>query len=440
MKANSLILFSYGMCNLNCVYCTIDKNKYLKEVDDILVQSFIDYEKEYIPRIRKWFDTDSLTDIETWGGEPLTHIERIFPLMDWIVNEYPNFTRFFSSTNFSYDTWVEEILKLFDFFSSYPNREFNVQIQLSIDGPEYINDANRGKGVTKKCFKNLKNLCTALLNKNIPENVHIEFCSKPTLSIDNVEKDLQDRESIISYYNFFDSFFDIIYEVSKVKPNIKFFVGIPNIATPSPITKEIGIKFANMCKLCHEIEKENIFKHFEIITPFAPLPTGDYDNSLNNICTGCGTGFSSIFMMPHGYYVTCHNAFGDLAEGYKAWCKDVERFNDKKVNLDGYFTEITLPYILNEEEYEKYSNVQKYVYENKNKALGTFCLTGVKLLALANQIDKKYLDEEEAINAINKLNVKKIYCIYNNQTINHSTCIPSTDEYKLFLNGALEYL
>ena len=65
MKANSLILFSYGMCNLNCVYCTIDKNKYLKEVDDILVQSFIDYEKEYIPRIRKWFDTDSLTDIET---------------------------------------------------------------------------------------------------------------------------------------------------------------------------------------------------------------------------------------------------------------------------------------------------------------------------------------------------------------------------------------
>ena len=53
MEANNLILFSYAMCNLNCIYCTIDKNKYLKEVDDILKDSFNNYEEQYCKRIKK---------------------------------------------------------------------------------------------------------------------------------------------------------------------------------------------------------------------------------------------------------------------------------------------------------------------------------------------------------------------------------------------------
>ena len=50
---NDLTLISYGMCNLNCVYCTIDKNKYLKQVDDELKKSFEEYETQYVPRILK---------------------------------------------------------------------------------------------------------------------------------------------------------------------------------------------------------------------------------------------------------------------------------------------------------------------------------------------------------------------------------------------------
>ena len=50
---DQLILFSCATCNLNCTYCPIDKNKYLKEVDAILIESFKNYNKEYIPRIKK---------------------------------------------------------------------------------------------------------------------------------------------------------------------------------------------------------------------------------------------------------------------------------------------------------------------------------------------------------------------------------------------------
>ena len=97
---NTAIVFSCSICNLNCVYCNIDKNPALKELDDILEDSFKrDY---YFNRIKKYFNKDGLRTLETWGGEPLLKIERIFPLIDSLVKYYPNFQTFFSSTNFSF--------------------------------------------------------------------------------------------------------------------------------------------------------------------------------------------------------------------------------------------------------------------------------------------------------------------------------------------------
>ena len=98
---STAVVFSCGTCNLNCRYCAIDKNPALKDVDNLLEESFKnDY---YIEKIRKYFpDKNQLMRLETWGGEPIYKIERIFPLLDKIVKEFPNFNSYFSSTNFSY--------------------------------------------------------------------------------------------------------------------------------------------------------------------------------------------------------------------------------------------------------------------------------------------------------------------------------------------------
>ena len=441
MEANNLILFSYAMCNLNCIYCTIDKNKYLKEVDDILKDSFNNYEEQYCKRIKKWFTKDSLTNVETWGGEPLWDIERIFPLLDWVIKEYPKFDSFFSSTNLSYDFWVDKLLALLNFFANYKQRNFSISIQLSIDGPKYINDTNRGKGITDKCIENLKKLCDVLFHNRLSENIQLTFFTKPTLNIDNIEKDLQTKEAIVEYYKFFDEVFDLFTPVIRSKNNIYIHASKPNLATPSPVTKTTGIKFANMVKLCREIEKEVSFNHFDTITPFElkDRGKGDFDSKLGAMCGGCGTGVTSIFMMPNDYYLTCHNAFGDLAEGYKKFSTDND-FKEKKINLDGFLSEKTLPFILTEDEYEKYSISQQNIYNPTNTALGCLSVSSVQLLALAGQIDKKYMNQVEAVKAVSFLKNTKIYCIYNNQLMNHSTCVPGSDEYKLFLNGALEYL
>lgn len=41
-KRHNVVLYSSGVCNLNCRYCDIDKNPVLKEIDKALAESFAD--------------------------------------------------------------------------------------------------------------------------------------------------------------------------------------------------------------------------------------------------------------------------------------------------------------------------------------------------------------------------------------------------------------
>ena len=40
LDRDTAIFYTYGMCNLNCRYCGIDKNPVLKEIDIALEKSF----------------------------------------------------------------------------------------------------------------------------------------------------------------------------------------------------------------------------------------------------------------------------------------------------------------------------------------------------------------------------------------------------------------
>ena len=81
----TVTFFSYGMCNLNCTYCTIDKNPALKEVDDLLAESYENYQ-EYLDRIDKYLPNPyQLRRIETWGGEPTYAWERMIPMIHKLI-------------------------------------------------------------------------------------------------------------------------------------------------------------------------------------------------------------------------------------------------------------------------------------------------------------------------------------------------------------------
>ena len=166
----TVVLYPCATCNLHCKYCNIDKNPALNKIDKMLEESFLD-ENYYFDRIKEEFpNREQLVDIGLWGGEPLLKIERCFNLFDKIIEYYPYFSSIFVSTNFSYSEWVEKVTSLLKVFEKYPERDFMCTIQLSCDGPEYINDAGRGIGTTKKCLNNYNRLLSILPNV-LPPNV-----------------------------------------------------------------------------------------------------------------------------------------------------------------------------------------------------------------------------------------------------------------------------
>ncbi|MBP3801604.1 MAG: hypothetical protein J6I85_06265 [Clostridia bacterium] len=59
------------------------------------------------------------------------------------------------STNFISKDWFNKVALIFNLLKKYPNKNFEINIQLSIDGPQNINDYNRGINATKRFLNNL---------------------------------------------------------------------------------------------------------------------------------------------------------------------------------------------------------------------------------------------------------------------------------------------
>ena len=92
------VFYPTAVCNLKCRYCGIDKNPILLKIDDALGESFEgDY---YYNKLLKYFpQPHQLRRIETWGGEPFIHMERMHALLHKVIKHYPYFDAMFSSTN-----------------------------------------------------------------------------------------------------------------------------------------------------------------------------------------------------------------------------------------------------------------------------------------------------------------------------------------------------
>ena len=105
------------------------------------------------------------------------------------------------------------------------------------------------------------------LNEKIPKNTELILHFKPTLDNESI-KILQTKEKIIEYYQFFDILISAAKNINN--PNLVIFDTVPNTASPSPHTTEDGILFANLCRLCNEIQNEGCDKYFKIYKYIMP--------------------------------------------------------------------------------------------------------------------------------------------------------------------------
>lgn len=447
----TLVLYTTAICNLNCNYCYIDKNPALKKIDELLDQSFTD-KNYYINFAKEIFpDPNQLKDVEFWGGEPTLRLDRAYNITEQLINYYPNLYSFMFSTNFTSEIWFEQVGNFLKIFEKFPDRKFKLDLQLSLDGPKYINDMGRGIGTTEKFLNNYKELLKKIKSNNwIPKNILLNIFFKPTLSAKTFSL-LQDKNSVIKYYQFFDKLSEMA--LFLVNNNFDFKVSIPNTAEPAPTTKHEGILFANFCRLCREIEKENQEKqYFHVYRQIIPYASGSQRFlqksreciNMSHGCSTCGIGLHVIGLLPNRKVSLCHNGFVDLLQEYKEYCKD--NINDntiKEYELDSKFFDrktIIRDTNCDVEDLLKWAEI---VAEFAKKD-STFQLANITAqimeLARLNMIDQKYTDKMKAAQAARYISESTPYCMRNNLTMTGSIVTMPSGIFKLLLNGALDYI
>ena len=434
---DTAVLYSNGTCNLNCTYCNIDKNETLGKTDKVLEESYKD--DYYFDMLKKYYKKGQLKRIETWGGETFLHMERLYPLFHKVIDYFPYFSQMYTSTNFSYPGWADKVMETFNEFGKHPLRRFQYQLQLSIDGPEDINDPNRGIGVTAKCVANYRQLIKKVKYEGVPENVTVIVVLKPTWSLDTLRK-LDTEEKLIEYFKFFEKIFvEPIIDLDK--ENFIFGGGVPNMAAPSPATVEDGKFFAKICGLCREIALKNqenpIFLFYKTIMPYSYVGFKNFDLTYSYNTNVCGIGNNSIGFLPNGLITICTEGFTEYNNTYRDYYND-EVDSEKKVIEQKKIKERHICFT--EKDWEKYSDDMAPVCTWMSTAKSTMTAATLQILAAAGQIDSKYLNQREALLGAKLFQHFIPFCVKDNYAITGSRTLDPIGFYRLFFNGAIDYI
>lgn len=434
MHLTCVTLYPTATCNLDCVYCGITKVSNLSVIDEQFKESYED--KGYYTRqllALGWENIKDIHRIEFWGGEPTLKLHRTHDTVREFIELLP-IDAFFFSTNLCYSKVDEEIKGLIDVCGEYPDRRFQIQIQLSIDGPPEITDAGRGKGVTEKFLNNYNKLCKKAWYSNIYPNVDVRLTFKPTLSTDNLKRFL-DIDYMEYYYKWFeDNLYDVVspYTTRKLSAYTQC---IPNIAVPMEASKQDGIDFAKICKNAFHLSVHGHFKYYQNVVMFAR-----HNRFKNRNCVAyCGAGRATVELLPEGKYCGCHRAFLTYLEEYRS-APNSKKYDDFRPLEHRYLESSDRPiFIFNSA--QEFIDFCERTDQPKSTTSAFFIQQGmIRYLAKLGQIDSKYQDPKEAQRVANLFTEYANTCLYDNYTTCGAQMLELFSNYRMFLNGAIDII
>lgn len=444
-------LFTTALCNLNCGYCYICKDKAggLQYIDKDVEDDFKN--RRQIKQILDYDDSirETLTGVTLWGGEPFLHVERFVDDIDYWFETFPNIKSLDTSTNFTIPNQVsliENMLKQIDRLY-HGEDKFHFDLQISIDGYEEMNDAGRGKGTTQKFLKNFRDLCK--MNYNY-DKIYIEVHTKPTLSKETF-KYLESDEGILKWFNFFEKEMNEVYHNSNAK--FHYSSSLWNCAQPTEWTQEDGIRYAKIIKriqeLSPEIRKNKYWSNAESFIPEAQLALCKLsieENlcSMDQLCNcfagpctggGCGAFTHNIVPIPKGYYTMCHRGIFDEYTDYLNNMQNKDNLNNLS---EKYFkAQNVQDWILTKDQLKTLHDSMMQMYTHPNQIRYTDLVIAIREYALAGLIDKKYEDSDEIEKTLGYYLLNS-YCIQDAYITNGSWTTISNLEIPLFYNGVME--
>lgn len=375
----NLTLFLTSQCNLQCKYCYIDKNQYfLNKVDQQILKInsniYFDQIINYESNIK-----NTVQSVTLWGGEPFLCMSRAYVVLQKYLDYFPNLHRFFISTNFSLNHEIDSLLRFIKFLQKY-DRHFIIDLQLSIDGYEEMNDFGRGRGTTKKIIENFKKLQKIYYDK---EKITLNVFPKPTLYSDNL-KFLLSEEDCKKWFEFFEQF--------------GFNNPIWNFAGSNIIySKTDGENYKQIC--------QNLINLNRVIPEVFIMESEQQ-------CCDCGVIPHNLTIIGDDQYIVCHR---------------------------GWFDDLSSQVIYNKEELkELQTNILCARESAKQNTINTI-INYVQGLAVKEEIDPKYINEKEILPTLD-LFVKQKYCPLNNYLETGYWNIQSDNLIRLYYNGAMDLM
>lgn len=428
-------LFSSGWCNLECRYCYIPKTDFLKGIHKTIIERIKD--GTFIDDIKEIYGTD-LEVIAHWGTEPTLTVKHFKDFYEKAVVEFPKLNKVKISSNFMTNPdnlfkWVTEIIP--------QNKKFDVDIQVSLDGPPFMTDKNRLGGSTYKIIENCLTFTREINKAGTMHKVNMHL--KPTAGDDDILA-LCDMKKATEYYEFFDEFMTDWYEANSNNV-VRIMSGVdPTLVLPGTYTQQDGKNFYQLLLNQLELKKRKwrsiaapdsnyywryrekfpFYKEFNTRHRMFPCSAGDSCFALGDI-----PGTSHIC---HQSFYIDHPTYYDEASKYGLDPQTMEGLASGRVDT-------LREYFVTDKNDELKTSRMLYL----TRAFNDFVemkrsVTIAQTLELAEigQINPIYKD----INMANQLSfmLMTLACPMDNTTISGSQlvgCIPSI---KVFANGVFE--
>lgn len=420
-------LFFSSDCNMRCVYCYLEKekdamvqyNNYMK----VLMETGA-YASNVIETLRDY--KSSITGLSLWGAEPTLNADQFrsvaYPLWDY----FENIDTLMFSTNTLLG--VRALNKFIDATNEYcalNDRDIKIDIQISLDGDEWVNDVSRHKGATKNTIHVLEQIAeTDYSSLRIKLNVF----TKITLDCAFMKKMNEQEGGIYQYFKFFDDLHDSVLK-KNLNSNVNFTINTtPTLVDPGYHTIEDGKVLAEWIKNVAETDTTGL-KHYTNQTLFMQtfrnikyILNENFNPVLETGFGICGAGNGSVCISGTGDVVGCHRLFRRLYLNLEE--DSAFRCNSAKAG--------------NKKDFLRYQYISSAIHEFADSRRA---FMDIILLPMAKygQVDPIYLTDPQRRNGLYLL-LTGLMCHIGMAEDTRDTLLMITSYFKYLGNGAEEAL
>jgi len=394
-------IFSSAFCPLNCKYCYIPKTELIKNLQKEIIRKIED--KTFITDIKKAYG-ENLQYLGLWGAEPTITLNSISKLIPELIENFSKLKDISFSTSLITDP---DIILNFIKVLEKEKRNIKFDCQISLDGPAFITDINRTKGVTQKIQKNFFYIIKELNKINL-KNLNVLFKFKATLTPNNIEALNKKPTKIKEYFDFFDTIFERYKKENKNKKVKLPFSANSTLTVPGKYTstdgKNLAIFFRNLRTLAEKNKKNHYWKNIDgslntytyrfdkLIRSQQELSTKPYMFTCSGGDTNFGLGINQDLHICHRMFYLNNKEYINSVLSQKNidnW--DVSIFNKGNIDL------VNNNYTINTKN-KKNQNRVLYIlrnYHDFTRLKNSYIITMLKELALAEQANKKYFENDE---------------------------------------------